>query len=259
MPNGYLAYRFAVSPYGKKLYVTSSDGTTTAGAVYVIGAVNNIFIATVPVENNRLGISVTPDGAKVYVVNQDSNNVSVFDTTSNTVTATVNVGNAPQNLGQFIGKTAPKITWSKPKDIVYGTALTTTQPNAISSVPGSFIYNPPAGTLLSAGQNQQLNTTFTPTDIANYTQTNATVLINVMQATPTITWKNPADMVYGTKLSSAQLDAISSVPGSFIYNPQAGTVLSTGMHTLTTSFKPKDTVDYTTASATASINVITPV
>jgi len=31
------------------------------------------------------------------------------------------------------------------------------------------------------------------------------------------------------------------------------------MHTLTTSFKPTDTVDYTTASATASINVLTPV
>jgi hypothetical protein len=35
--------------------------------------------------------------------------------------------------------------------------------------------------------------------------------------------------------------------------------LSVGTHTLTTSFKPTDTIDYTTASATASINAITPV
>ena len=84
-------------------------------------------------------------------------------------------------------------------------------------------------------------------------------MINVTQATPAITWKNPPDMVYGTKLSSNQLNAIPSVPRSFTSNPKAGTVLSVGTHTLTTSFKPKDIVDYTTASSTASINVITPV
>ena len=158
-----------------------------------------------------------------------------------------------------ITQATPTITWSNPANIGYGTRLSSAQLDATASVPGKFVYTPSSGTVLSAGQNQQLNTTFTPNDNVNYTQANATVLINVKQATPTITWKNPADMVYGTKLSSAQLDAISSVPGSFTYNPPLGTVLSTGTHTLTTSFKPKDTVDYTTASATASINVITPV
>jgi hypothetical protein len=122
-----------------------------------------------------------------------------------------------------------------------------------------LVYTPSIGTIVNAGQNQQLNVTFIPTDNVNYTAASATVLINVTQATPAITWKNPADMIYGTRLSSAQLDEISSVPGSFTYNPKAGNVLSVGTHTLTTSFKPKDIVDYTTASATASINVITPV
>ena len=180
MPNGYLAYGVAVSPDGKKLYVTSSDGTTTAGAVSVIDAVNNIFIATVPVGNNPHGIPVTPDGAKVYVVNQDSNNVSVFDTTSNTVTTTVNVGNAPQASGKFIGKTAPKITWNKPGDIIYGTALSNTQLDAKASVPGTLVYTPPIGTILNASQNQQLNATFIPADNVNYTAASATVLINVI-------------------------------------------------------------------------------
>ena len=238
---------------GKKVYVLSTEN------VSVIDTSTNTVTATVSVGQDPLDFTIIPDGTKVYTTNHDDNSVSVIDTATNTVTATVNVGNAPQSLGQFIGKTAPAITWNNPIDIVYGTALSNTQLDATSSIPGSFTYNPPSGTVLSAGQNQQLNTTFTPNDNVNYTQANATVLINVTQATPAITWKNPTDLVYGTKLSSSQLNAISSVSGICSYNPPLGTVLSVGTHTLTTSFKPTDTIDYTTASATASINAITPV
>ncbi len=84
--------------------------------------------------------------------------------------------------------------------------------------------------------------------------------------TPTITWSNPADMNYGTVLGAAQLDATASytvggvsvsVPGTFFYTPAAGTILNVGDgQTLSVSFTPTDTADYTTASATATINVI---
>ena len=72
-------------------------------------------------------------------------------------------------------------------------------------------YNPASGTILSAGQSQTLNTIFTPTDTVNYTTASASVSINVTQATPTITWSSPADIVYGTPLSDAQLDAVAVV------------------------------------------------
>jgi hypothetical protein len=42
---------------------------------------------------------------------------------------------------------------------------------------------------------------------------------------PTLTWTNPASIVYGTPLSSDQLNATASVPGTFTYSPPAGTVL----------------------------------
>ena len=93
-------------------------------------------------------------------------------------------------------------------------------------VPGNFVYNPAEGTVLSAGQQQTLSTTFTPDDLIHYFNISANVLINVIQATLTITWSNPADIVYRTPLSSTQLDATASVPGTFIYTPPAGTVLS---------------------------------
>ena len=74
--------------------------------------------------------------------------------------------------------------------------------------------------------------------------------------TPTISWANPANIVYGTALSATQLDATASVPGTFTYTPAAGTVLNAGNNqTLSVAFAPTDTADYTTASATATINV----
>jgi len=43
-------------------------------------------------------------------------------------------------------KQAPKITWSDPAPIVYGTLLSATQLNASADVPGTFTYIPGAGT-----------------------------------------------------------------------------------------------------------------
>ena len=77
-----------------------------------------------------------------------------------------------------------------------------------------------------------MTATFTPTDSTNYTTATKSVNINVAQATPTITWSNPANITYGTALSGTQLDATGSVPGTFTYNPVAGTVLDAGTKTL---------------------------
>src|SRR4029079_12163848 len=99
-------------------------------------------------------------------------------------------------------------------------------------VPGSFVYDPVAGTILNAGSSQTLSVTFTATDAANYTTATKSVSINVLKATPVITWATPADITYGTALVATQLNASANVPGSFVYNPVAGTVLDAGAQTL---------------------------
>ena len=48
-------------------------------------------------------MAVNPAGTRVYVTNYNSNSVSVLDSASNTVTATVAVGSSPSALGLFIG------------------------------------------------------------------------------------------------------------------------------------------------------------
>jgi len=127
------------------------------------------------------------NGLQLRVVVTDGDG---FTAASNTVKLTVN-------------KVTPTITWAAPAAIIYGTALSGTQLNATSSVAGTFVYTPAAGTVLKAGS-QTLSVTFTPTDTADYATTTATVTLTVNKATPSITWATPAAITYGTALSATQ-------------------------------------------------------
>jgi hypothetical protein len=152
--------------------------------------------------------------------------------------------------------TTPTITWSPPASIVYGTALSGTQLNATTTVPGSWAYSPAAGTVLAAGAGQTLSVTFTPTDTASYNSATATVAITVLKATPLIAWANPADISAGTPLGGTQLNATANVAGTFAYTPPSGTVLGAGAgQTLSVAFTPTATANYNTASTTVQITV----
>jgi hypothetical protein len=83
----------------------------------------------------------------------------------------------------------------------------------------------------------------------------ATVTLIVNKATPTITWANPAAIPYGTALTGIQLDATSSTPGTFVYAAPAGTILSSGLQTITATLTPTDTTDFNTATASVTLNV----
>jgi hypothetical protein len=77
----------------------------------------------------------------------------------------------------------------------------------------------------------------------------------VNKATPTISWATPSAITYGTALSATQLDASSTVAGTFVYTPASGTVLTAGAQTLSVTLTPTDTTDYTTATTTVSLTV----
>jgi hypothetical protein len=89
---------------------------------------------------------------------------------------------------------------------------------------------------------------------ANSATATATFSLTINQATPTIMWATPAAILYGTALSGTQLNASSSVAGTFTYSPATGTTLSAGSQTLTVTFTPTDT----TMSAGVKIGHRTP-
>jgi FG-GAP-like repeat/Bacterial Ig-like domain (group 3) len=132
-------------------------------------------------------------------------------------------------------------------------------------VPGTYTYNPAAGTKLAVGSHT-LNVSFTPSNSSGYTTATGSTTIVVNQATPVLNWPTPAAIATGTALSSTQLNATASfqgstLPGTFFYTVPPGTtsaqgvVLSAGTHTLQVVFTPTDTTDFTTATATVQIVV----
>jgi hypothetical protein len=70
------------------------------------------------------------------------------------------------------------------------------------------------------------------------TSTSSASGVTVGKATPVVTWATPSPISYETLLSSDQLNATASVPGTFSYNPSALTLLTVGSHTLAVTFTP---------------------
>ncbi|PYR69238.1 MAG: hypothetical protein DMF88_06740 [Acidobacteria bacterium] len=80
--------------------------------------------------------------------------------------------------------------------------------------------------------------------------------IAIARAPVTVSWSNPAPIVYGTLLGATQLNATTSTAGSFVYSPRAGTLLMAGLNqALSVAFTPNDTANYESGAAIASIDV----
>jgi Bacterial Ig-like domain (group 2) len=208
---------------------TMSNGALTAKAPGTV-TVQAAYVETAPAGSSPASTTVAPQ------------NLSA----STQVTITPSSGPGAINI--------PTLSWNTPAAISYGTALSSTQLNATANVPGTFVYTPAVGTVLKAGT-QTLSAVFTPADTATYSAATASVQLTVNQATPVITWTTPAPITAGTALSATQLDATANVPGSFVYSPAAGKVLTAGTQQLTAVFSPTDNTDYSSATANTSLTV----
>ena len=95
---------------------------------------------------------------------------------------------------------------------------------------------------------------YMPTGI--YQASSGSVTQSVIQATPVITWADPADITYGTALGATQLNATANVAGTFTYTPAAGTVLPAGNgQALKADFVPADANYSPVTGITVHINV----
>jgi len=164
---------------------------------------------------------------------------------------------------------SPSVTVN-PVNITYGTPLnnaqlsgsaTATVNGQVVNVAGSFAYTSAAGTVLSAGNGQIEQVTFTPADTVSFNTVVTTVTVNVQQARSSVTWPTPAAITYGTALGATQLDATANIPGTFVYTPATGSVLAAGTRTLSVTFTPTDSVNYSTVTQTVQllVNQATPV
>jgi Flp pilus assembly CpaE family ATPase len=167
---------------------------------------------------------------------------------------TANYATAQAAVSLTVARAKSVIRWPTPEPIVYGTQLSTAQLCATASVPGTFEYNPGLGAVLAAGEHQ-LSVVFTPADILGYAKSQATASLTVAKATPAITWPTPGPVIYGAAIGATQLNAAATVPGSFAYAPAGGEILEPGVHELSVTFTPVDTLNYTTVHAVVPLTV----
>jgi hypothetical protein len=173
---------------------------------------------------------------------------------SGTITATVSsaiFSTNPSFTEGVIFQQQPPVSWNTPANIVYGTALSGTQLDATSTLPGTFVYAPASGTILPTGK-QTLNVTFTPTDMVNYTTETASVTLNVLPGTPTITitsTPDPAFMDAPVTLTASLPSYASSETGTMTFydgTTLLGTAtISGGSATLTVTSLPSGTQSIT--------------
>jgi YVTN family beta-propeller protein len=92
----------AINPAGTKAYVAAFGSTGGNGSAYVIDMVNKTVLSTIEVGGEPEGVDITPDGSEVLVVNHASNTTSIINTSTDTVIATIGLGQYPYGFGNFI-------------------------------------------------------------------------------------------------------------------------------------------------------------
>ncbi len=218
---------------------------TPAGIIYGAALDNAQLNASTPVPG-RLDYSPAPG----EVLPPGVHKLSVTFTPKDTA----NYATATATVSLTVAKATSAIQWPKPDPITYGTQLSAKQLCAAASVPGTFKYNPGLGAVLAAGEHK-LSAAFTPADTVGYTTSQTATTLSVAKAAPAITWPAPDPIAYGAAIGATQLNATATVPGSFAYTPAAGEILAPGVHELSVTFTPTDTLNYTTASAAVPLTI----
>ncbi|MCG3147259.1 MAG: hypothetical protein PCFJNLEI_00698 [Verrucomicrobiae bacterium] len=244
---------------GAASFGSANGGAGYAGQVritYKLGATVTLSNLTQTYDGNAHTPTATTTPAGLTI----NWNITPTNAGSYSVIGTINdsIYQGSANGNFVIQKATPTVSvWPTASGITYGQVLSaSTLSGGSASVAGSFTFTTPSTTPVAGTYSAAV--TFTPNDTANYTTVAGTVSVAVAKATPVITWNNPADISYGTPLSSTQLNATSGgVAGSFVYTPASGTVLNAGDgQTLSVQFTPSDTANYNTpAVKTVTINV----
>jgi N-acetylneuraminic acid mutarotase len=195
-------------------------GVQTAAPVLSLAAGTYTSTQSLTITEPTSGATIyyTTDGS-IPTVNSTpySGAIPVNKTTTITANAVLpgQIVSPPVPATYTVNLAIPVVTWPTPAPVPYGTALGAGQLDATASVSGSFVYSPPAGTVMPAGP-QTLSLTFLPTDSHDYASVKATAYLTVTQAPQTITFSPlVGNVTYGSAPITLSATASSGLPVSF--------------------------------------------
>jgi CSLREA domain-containing protein len=256
--------------------VTSTGGTVNAGTVTftVLNGATPVGTATTSaaLTNGNASVSYTIPAGQVpatYTIKAVYNASTDFATSTDTThTLTINGGTtttaanasvtySPSSQLVALAATVTSTVGTVTNGMVTFTILNGATPvgspssGNVSNGSASANYTLPGGTQAGTYTIQAVYSGGTLTGSSDSSHT-----LTVMKATPVISWSNPASIPFGSAITSTQLNATANVPGTFVYNPPAGTVLPVGNNqTLSAQFTPSDSTDYVGATASVQISV----
>ena len=265
-------YTGASTPVLNTLSCTSASmtGAGTDACVITLNAPAASGGSTVSLSSNSTAVTVPATVTVAANATSAGFNATVSPVANaQAVTLTASAGSGSKSFALQLNAAVPTLSVvSSSSPSTYGGAVTLTA--TISSGPTGSITFLDNGVAIGTGTINGTTAAMTTSTLAagshsitatwpgnsSYSATASSAMVeNVNQATPPITWSTPTAITNGTALSTSQLDATSTVAGTFSYSPAVGAVLAVGSQTLSVTLTPTDSIDYTTATATVSLTV----
>ena len=266
---------------------TRTSGETVASSPYTISAILSPagVLASYNITYNTASFTISKATASITLTNLSA----TYDGTSHAATATTTPSALSESITYNGSPSAPtaagtytvtatitdsNYVGSTTGTLIINKATASVAPNAASKTYGA---NDPAltGTLTGFIAADNVTATYTRASgetvasspytisaklspagvLASYNITYNTASFTISKATASVTWNAPGAISYGTALSATQLNATSNIPGSFAYSPALGTILMAGSQTLSVTFTPTDTTNYSSATTTEPLMV----
>jgi large repetitive protein len=224
----------------------------TVNALDQFGNVDPAYAGTVHFTSSDSAAVLPADaslssGTGTFSATLITGNVTQTLTATDTVSQSITAGSA----SILVARLPQTITFVPPTGLTFGdlpVVLTATSsanlPVGLAYVSGPGTLNGNTLTITGAGEivinaGQPGNTQYEPAPDVPQS-------INVAKTTVTVSWSNPASIIEDVALSTTQLNATASVPGTFAYTPAPGSFLPAGTNTLTVQFTPTDSANYAT-------------
>jgi YVTN family beta-propeller protein len=228
--------------YTGTVMITSSDSGATLPAASTLAGVGGMFPVTL----------FGPPG--VFITNGVT--LTATDTATPSMTATL----APPGIG--VTKVVITATLTVPSSPAYNglqqsATLTTSVPGVISNLTYADLSTGALATTIAPSEPGVYIVEASSNDPVYYYSPKEQTF-EILPATPPVTWATPAAVANGTALSATQLNATSTVPGTFAYSPAAGSIVNYPSQTLNVTFTPTDAVHYSTAGASVTLVVNPP-
>jgi YVTN family beta-propeller protein len=202
--------RFAALVFSSALLLLSSTVPANAQTI----------TATVNVGTGPFSAAVNPVTNKIYVVNRNSNNVTVIDGATNTVTATVTVGTTPVYVGvnTVTNKIYVSNATSNNVSVIDGTTNTVTATVTTGGNPDAVVINPVTNKIYVANQGGNNVTVIDGATNATTTVTNPNGLGALAAAVNPVTNK-----IYVANFNSGTITVIDGATNTVTANLGAGT------------------------------------